>query len=96
MTESTKDLGVAMALLTRFTTQKLPRALALKDKVGHGELLDDADIRFLHEVFDTAEQIRPWVERLPEYQSVYAQAVELYREITEQALVNEQNAHPAD
>lgn len=94
MTESTKDLGVATALLTRFTTQKLPRALALKDKVGRGERLDDADIRFLHEVFDTAEQIRPWVERLPEYQSVYAQAVELYREITAQALANEQGAHP--
>lgn len=95
MTESTKDLGVAMALLTRFTTQTLPRALALKDKVGRGEQLDDGDIRFLHEVFDTAEQIRPWVERLPEYQSIYAQAVELYREITAQALVNEEHAPPA-
>jgi len=92
MTESAKDLGVATALLTRFTTQRLPRALALKKKVERGERLDEGDIAFLHEVFETAEQIKPLVDSHPEYQEIYAQAVHLYKEITEKALGNEKGS----
>ncbi len=86
MTESAKDPGVATAFLTRFTTQRLPRALALKEKVERGERLDEVDIAFLHEVFETAEQIKLLVDRHPEYQEIYAQAAHLYKEITEKAL----------
>lgn len=92
MTESAKDLGVAMAFLTRFTTQRLPRALALKEKVERGERLDEGDIAFLHEVFETAEQIKPFVDHHPEYQEIYAQATQLYKEITKRALENEKRS----
>jgi hypothetical protein len=88
-TKSAKDLGVATALLTRFTTQRLPRTLALKEKVERGERLDEGDIAFLHEVFETAGQIKSLVDRHPEYQEIYAQAAQLYKEITEKALDNE-------
>ncbi|BBL76191.1 hypothetical protein [Methylomagnum ishizawai] len=90
MTESSKDLGIATALLTRFTTQRLPKALALKDKVDQGGKLDEWDIAFLREVFADAEQIMPMVDRHPEYQALCAQAVSLYHTITERALANEQ------
>ena len=89
MTESTKDLGIATALITRFTTQRLPKALALKEKVEGGERLDEWDIAFLREVFGDAEQIKPLVDQHPDYQEIYAQAVSLYHEITERALENE-------
>ena len=41
MSESTEDVGLITVLLQRLETQRLPRALALKDKVDRGELLDD-------------------------------------------------------
>ena len=89
MTEPQKDLGIAMALLTRFNEQRLPRALALKEKVGRGERLDEWDLTFLREVLETAEQIQPFVDHHPEYQELYARAAALYQEIKAQALKNE-------
>ncbi len=50
MTEIPKDVGVATALLTEFTEHRLPRALALRDKVERGEKLEDLDIAFMKEV----------------------------------------------
>jgi hypothetical protein len=92
MTEPTKDLGIATALLTEFTDHRLPKAQLLKEKVERGERLDEFDLAFLHEVMETAERIKPMVDRHPEYQEVYARAAALYGEITEKALANEKNA----
>ena len=94
MNESSKDTGVATALLTRFTTQRFPKILALKEKVDRGERLDDFDLAFLHDVMDHAREVKPLVDRHPEYQEVYAQAISLYGEITGKALENEKTAHP--
>ncbi len=41
MTESEKDAGIMAVLLERFEKQRLPRALALKQKVDKGEPLDE-------------------------------------------------------
>lgn len=95
MTEVPKDTGIAMALLERMRTQRLPRAFALKEKVDRGERLDDGDLAFLHEVFETAEQLKPMVDRHPEYQNIYTSALELYKEITDKALENEKGADTA-
>ena len=57
MTESSKDTGVKLALIERFKTQRLPRALALKEKVDRGELLSDQDLAFLERVFADAQQV---------------------------------------
>lgn len=92
MTDVSKDLGVATAVLDRMRTQRLPRALALKEKVDRGERLEDRDLAFLHEVFETAEQIKPMVDRHPEYQDLYTEALQLYKEITEKALENEKES----
>lgn len=89
MTESSKDLGVATALLTRFTEQRLPKALALKEKVERGDKLDEFDLAFLHEVLEGAEQIKPLVDSHPEYQEIYMRALALYQEIMGMALGNE-------
>lgn len=94
MTDNEKDLGVGIALLERFTTQTLPRTFEIKERVDRGELLSQRDIDFLQTLAERAEEIRPLVERHPEYQEVYARAVHLYKEITERALLNEERSTP--
>lgn len=89
MTEVSKDQGIAIALLTEFTTHGLPRALDIQAKVERKEPLGDPDIAFLREVFETAQTIKPQVDRQPEYQEIYARAVELYKEIMDTAMENE-------
>jgi len=92
MTESSKDTGVTQALIERFETQRLPRALALKAQVDRGELLSDMDLAFLKQVFDDAQSIKPLVDRQPEWQSLVSRAITLYKEITDKALANEEAA----
>jgi hypothetical protein len=92
MAESSKDTGVTLALIERFETQRLPRALALKAQVDRGELLSDMDLAFLKQVFDDARHINTLVHKHPEWQPLVARAITLYREITDKALVNEKTA----
>lgn len=89
MSEHSHDEGVIAALLERLNTQRLPRALELKDKVDRGEVLDDFDIEFLKQVFADASQVKPLVDRHPEYQTLVARLVDLYKDITDKALENE-------
>ncbi len=93
MSESSKDLGLLTVLLQRLETQRLPRALALKDKVDRGELLDDFDIGFLEEVFADTNNIRPLLAEHPEYQDLAARMMDLYKQITDKALQNEKASH---
>ncbi len=93
MSESSEDLGLATVLLQRLETQRLPRALALKEKVDRGELLDDLDLGFLEEVFADTNNVRPLLARHPEYQELAARMMSLYKEITDKALQNEKASH---
>ena len=93
MSESSEDLGLITVLLQRLETQRLPRALALKEKVDRGELLDDFDLGFLEEVFADTSSIRPFLAQHPEYQDLAARMMHLYKEITDKALQNEKAAH---
>ena len=92
MTDSTGDQGVIAVLLERFEKQRLPKALRLKKRVDAGERLSESDIEFLEDVFDTMKQAQPLVERNPEYKKLVASAIDLYKEITERALQNEQGS----
>lgn len=91
MTEISEDLGVLMALGKRLTEQRLPKALVLKEKVDQGGRLDEYDIAFLEEVFADAQRITPIIERNPEFQDIAARVITLYKEITDQALKNEES-----
>ena len=48
MKKNLNDLGVAMALLERITSQTLPRAIEIKKRDDRGELMSERDIDFLH------------------------------------------------
>ncbi len=95
MTDAAKDLGVAIVLLQKLTEETLPKALEIKERLDRGECLDHWDIEFLEKMYERAEQAKPLVDRHPEYQEVYARAVHLYKEITDQAVVNEKAASAA-
>jgi hypothetical protein len=93
MSDTSRQAGIIQALVTRFETQRLPRALALKKKVDAGERLDDTDIAFLEQVFRDARENRQLAEQNPKWQGLVAQALSLYEEITAKALANEQAAN---
>lgn len=91
MNTSDDDLGVISVLLERLEKQRLPRILAIKEKVDQGECLEDFDIEYLKEIFSDAQDIMPGVQRHPEYQELIGKLTHLYNEITEKALQNQKN-----
>jgi hypothetical protein len=86
-----QDEGVILALLERLNEQRLPRLLALKDKVDAGEKLADEDLSFLHQIVADAKLAKPVIDRHPKYQGLVAQVINLYSEISAKALENEQS-----
>jgi len=89
MIDTSKDAGIIQVLAERMESQRLPHVLSIKESVDRGETLSDFDIRFLEEVFEDARKIQPLVDRHPEWQSVAAKIMHLYKQITELALENE-------
>lgn len=87
-----KDTGTLVVLMERLEKQRLPRILALKEKVDNGTVLDDADLSYLEKVLSDASSLKPLFDRHPEYQTLATQVLNLYKEITEKALQNEKKA----
>jgi hypothetical protein len=90
MAKSDGDAGTIQALLERLEKFRLPRALAIKDRVNKGERLGDNDIEFLKRVLEDANSVQALVERHPEYQALATRVIGLYDEITRKAVENEQ------
>ena len=86
-----KDLGVMMALLQRLEKYRLPTALKLKEKVDRGEMMDKSDMTFLDQMAADAQEIKPYLDRNPQYDDLATQVTGLFREIPAKALENEKN-----
>ncbi|MBY4676642.1 hypothetical protein [Marinobacterium arenosum] len=91
MIENSNDLGVITVVLERLSKQRLPRAIHLKEKVDRGERLNDFDIAFLEQVISDSRRSQLIVERYPQYQPLLAQVINLYKEIIDKAVENEQD-----
>ena len=89
MSDSLKDRGIYMAILLRFEKYTLPRAVAIKEKVEHGEKLSDYDINFLRKVLSNIQQYKSLINRHHEYHELESRAIWMYTQIIDLALKNE-------
>ena len=92
MSKAAEDIGVIIALVNRFTEQRLPKVLAVKERVELGACLSEYDIKFLDEILKDANRIMPLADKHPEWQPLALRAISLYKEITEKALENEKQS----
>jgi len=90
VSEASKEDAVLAVLADRLVEERLPRALALKEKVGRGEVLDDFDIAFLEQVLADARNIPQGIKDNPTFKDAAAQMMQLYNAIMSKALENEQ------
>jgi hypothetical protein len=88
--DEAEDAGILAVVVERMEEQRLPRAFDLKAKVDQGALLDDMDIDFLERVFADCDELKPLLDRHPEYRDLATKALDLYGAITSKALENEQ------
>ena len=89
MTDTSKDAALIQVLVDRLEKIRLPIALELKEKVDRGEQLNDREIGYLEEVLGDVEQVKPLLDRHPEWQGIAIRMTSLYSEITTRALENE-------
>jgi hypothetical protein len=92
MTKTSEDISVIVALVDRFTKQRLPKVTALKERVDKGECLSEYDIAFLEEIFRDANCIMPLIDKHSEWQPLAARTISLYKEITKKAFENEKQS----
>ncbi len=92
MDQKEKDKGMIMVLLERFNKQRLPRALALKEKADSGELLDDYDHKYIKELQKDTSEVMLIIERNPEYKDLAANIINLYKQIIEKDTENQKQA----
>ncbi|MFZ5602141.1 MAG: hypothetical protein ACOY7J_06785 [Pseudomonadota bacterium] len=90
MSDDQTEAGMITALIQRMKNIRLPRALDIKAKVDNGEVLDEFDIKFLEEVFEDSRNVGAYLTGQPELEDVIGKMVQLYHDITEKALANEQ------
>ncbi|HXZ97679.1 MAG TPA: hypothetical protein VEG37_11625 [Burkholderiales bacterium] len=89
MSDISKDTGVLAVLAKRMVEERLPKALALKERVDRGEVLNDADIAFLERVIADAKNLGPIIDKNQRARDVAGRMVSLYKEIMGKALENE-------
>ena len=84
--QSNRDAGTIAALMVRFREARLPRTQGLLEKVNSGHKLDDTDIAFLKRVYNDSRNLRPLIERNPDYLSMITKYIDLYSEIISKAV----------
>jgi len=94
MAQVSKETGMLATLAKRMVEVRLPKALALKERVDRGELLNDLDIEFLGQVVSDANKVKPILGDDPKVLEVAGRMLELYKEITDKALENEKAQKP--
>ncbi len=92
MAQASKELGVIAVLAKRMVEERLPKALALKERVDRGDKLNELDLNFLEQVVKDANQVMPMMKDNARVMEVGARMLQLYKEITAKAIENEQGS----
>jgi len=92
VSDSTNDIGLIEVILERLEKQRLPRLLAIKEKVDEGTSPDDLDLDFLEQSIADATRIIPLIDRHPEYQTLAGEVMTLYKDISDKALQIEKSS----
>lgn len=86
--QKTKDKAVIMALLDRFNKSRSAYVNVFIDKVNKGEVLGDYEQTVIDRIMGDRGKLYSIVQRNPEYQELYDEAVNVMNEIIEK---NEEN-----
>jgi hypothetical protein len=88
--EVSKQSGVIAVLAKRMVEERLPKALALKERIDRGDVLNELDLQFLEQVVSDTNAAKPLMRSDLRVLEVAGRMLELYKEITVKALANEQ------
>ncbi len=86
MNNTIKDEGLIEAVLERLNKQRLPRLLALQEKVDGGRSLNAIDLEYLERAIKDAMELKPLIDRHSEYHSLLMSVIGIYTDITEKDL----------
>ncbi len=84
--------GTYQVMVERFVERRLPTLMDIHARVEAGELLGDGDIEIMSRVIDQAHDFGKAAHEFPEAKPLIAKLIDLYEEITERALQNEESA----
>lgn len=91
MSDPTDDAGTIQVLLERLVKFRLPRTLAIKQRIDSGERLSKSELEFLKNALKDARDAEKFVVRNPEFHTLGAKIAQLYSEITSKAFENEKD-----
>jgi hypothetical protein len=89
MSDQSDDAGTIQVLLERLVKFRLPRTLAIKQRIDSGERLSDTELEFLKDALKDAKDAEKFVVRNPEFHTLGARIAQLYGEIINKAVENE-------
>jgi hypothetical protein len=81
--------AISELLIERFVKYRLPALLKMKAEVAAGQKLSDGEIELLNRILKRSREIEALLHKFPEFEELVAKIIDLYHEITEQALKNE-------
>ena len=93
MTDAERDACRVSAILRHLNNQRLPKLLAMKERLNCGERVDQEDMRYLHDCARDTLWVRDLCEGQPALRAICNRVTQLFKDITEQALQNETLAH---
>ncbi len=82
--------GVEQVMLQRFVETTLPVVMEIKANADAGKKLTEGELEIMERLVERAKSFGPITYEFPELQSLIAKIIDLYDQIAEEALDNEQ------
>lgn len=88
--EEQDDAGVSQVVIEQFVEDRLPALLEIKAQVDAGKALTGNELEVMTRIVEESEGFNHFVYEFPEYKVLVAKLIDLYEEISDKALENEQ------